>query len=112
MNINGIGLGLMIAKQIVEKFDGAISFTSEKGKGSCFLFKFKLNEIRLPKESSVFKNDKILSSESDYSEDSYKSCKIKKMKRISDMALNILDSYGGNDFYQPAISRKSSIFLE
>ena len=53
MNINGIGLGLMIAKQIVEKFDGTISFTSEKGKGSCFVFKFKLNEVRQSQNSVV-----------------------------------------------------------
>ena len=42
MNINGIGLGLMIAQQIVDKFEGGISFSSEYGKGSCFQFTFKL----------------------------------------------------------------------
>ena len=44
MNINGIGLGLMIAQQIVEKFDGTISVDSEHGKGSCFQFTFKLED--------------------------------------------------------------------
>jgi C4-dicarboxylate-specific signal transduction histidine kinase len=36
MNTNGIGLGLMISKLIVEKFDGNISFTSEENVGSSF----------------------------------------------------------------------------
>jgi signal transduction histidine kinase len=31
LNVNGIGLGLMISKQIVEKFDGKINFQSEEG---------------------------------------------------------------------------------
>ena len=34
MNINGIGLGLMISKLIVEKFDGSIAFKSKKNIGS------------------------------------------------------------------------------
>lgn len=34
----------MIAQQIVEKFDGSISFNSEYGQGSCFQFAFKLIE--------------------------------------------------------------------
>lgn len=42
MNVNGIGLGLMISKLIVEKFDGKILFESEKNKGSTFTFTFKL----------------------------------------------------------------------
>lgn len=42
MNVNGIGLGLMISKLIVEKFEGNISFTSQEGIGSCFTFTFKL----------------------------------------------------------------------
>jgi signal transduction histidine kinase len=42
INKNGIGLGLMIARNIVEKFDGKITFKSEKGVGSTFSFSFKL----------------------------------------------------------------------
>ena len=45
MNVNGIGLGLMISKLIVEKFKGSISFTSREGIGSCFTFTFKLQDI-------------------------------------------------------------------
>ena len=30
MNVNGVGLGLMISKLIVEKFNGNISFVSEE----------------------------------------------------------------------------------
>jgi signal transduction histidine kinase len=32
----------MIAKKIVEQFGGKISFESEEGKGSIFMFTFKL----------------------------------------------------------------------
>ena len=42
LNINGIGLGLMISKQIVKKFDGNVNFISEEGCGSTFCFTFKL----------------------------------------------------------------------
>ena len=42
MNVNGIGLGLMISQLIVEKFEGVVSFESEEGKGSIFSFTFKL----------------------------------------------------------------------
>ena len=44
LNVNGIGLGLMISKQIVEKFDGNIVFKSEKDIGSVFEFTFKLEK--------------------------------------------------------------------
>jgi signal transduction histidine kinase len=42
LNTNGIGLGLVIAQQVVEKFNGKVSFTSEEGKGSTFTFTFQL----------------------------------------------------------------------
>jgi hypothetical protein len=63
INKNGIGLGLMIAKNIVEKFDGKITFDSEKGKGSTFNFTFKLEEISDKVESigkiSSFKSNDL-----------------------------------------------------
>ena len=42
LNVNGIGLGLMISQQIVEKFGGNVNFESEEGKGSTFSFTFQL----------------------------------------------------------------------
>lgn len=44
-NKNGVGLGLVIAKMIVQQFDGDISCTSEEGKGSTFSFTIKLEPI-------------------------------------------------------------------
>ena len=38
MNTKGIGLGLVIADQIVSQFDGKITFTSKYGVGSRFTF--------------------------------------------------------------------------
>jgi K+-sensing histidine kinase KdpD len=45
LNVKGIGLGLVISKLIVEKFNGEIQFTSDEGKGCCFDFTFKLSEV-------------------------------------------------------------------
>ena len=50
LNVNGIGLGLMISKQIVEKFDGKIEFHSEEGAGSTFSFTFKLEDREMIQE--------------------------------------------------------------
>ena len=44
MNTKGIGLGLLIAKQIVHQFDGKISFESQVGRGTTFEFTFKLSK--------------------------------------------------------------------
>lgn len=43
----------MISKQIVEKFDGAITFESQKDKGSLFTFTFKLQNMNT---EEVFEN--------------------------------------------------------
>jgi PAS domain S-box-containing protein len=39
----GTGLGLSISKEYAQMMDGAISITSELGKGSCFHFEFTVN---------------------------------------------------------------------
>jgi signal transduction histidine kinase len=44
MNTNGIGLGLFICKKIVEQFEGEILCQSEFGKGTEFMFSFKLDQ--------------------------------------------------------------------
>ena len=45
VNEKGIGLGLNICKQICEVFEGSIDVDTEKGAGSKFFFKFKVNYI-------------------------------------------------------------------
>ena len=42
INTNGIGLGLVISKLIVEKFNGYIDFISEHEKGSTFFYTFEI----------------------------------------------------------------------
>lgn len=42
MNINGVGLGLYIAKKITKQFYGDIDVDSEPGEGSTFTFRFRL----------------------------------------------------------------------
>lgn len=44
VNTRGIGLGLVISKKIVERFDGAIGFKSKWLKGSTFGFKIQLEK--------------------------------------------------------------------
>ena len=43
-NVHGIGLGLVISKQIVEQFGGNIFVESELGVGTSFTFILKLNK--------------------------------------------------------------------
>ena len=40
INTNGIGLGLVISKMIVEKFNGKINFFSKHKKGTTFFYSF------------------------------------------------------------------------
>ena len=48
LRIEGVGLGLHIAKEIVERHGGDIWFTSEEGKGSTFYFTLPLGENAAP----------------------------------------------------------------
>jgi signal transduction histidine kinase len=44
LNLKGIGLGLVISKLIVEKFNGYIDFISKFEEGSTFFYAFLINE--------------------------------------------------------------------
>ena len=44
VNTKGIGLGLVICKLIVNKFNGKISFESKYKKGTTFIFTFETVE--------------------------------------------------------------------
>jgi K+-sensing histidine kinase KdpD len=52
INTQGVGLGLVICKLIVEKFEGKIDFISKYNTGSTFFFSIKIDEI----ESVDFNN--------------------------------------------------------
>ena len=54
MNKNGVGLGLVIAKDICQAFNGTISVDSEVGTGSTFTYTFPLEEAE--KEVEVVSN--------------------------------------------------------
>jgi signal transduction histidine kinase len=42
LNISGFGLGLPIAKSLIEKMDGTIKMESELGKGSVLILELPL----------------------------------------------------------------------
>ena len=52
VNTQGIGLGLVISKLIVEKFNGEINFISTYGEGSSFFFTFEIEKY----ENEDFEN--------------------------------------------------------
>jgi two-component system sensor histidine kinase BarA len=45
INLDGIGLGLVISKLIVEKFNGEINFFSKYNNGSTFFFSFETKDM-------------------------------------------------------------------
>ena len=45
INTNGIGLGLVISKMIVEKFNGKINFFSKYKQGTTFFYSFDVLEM-------------------------------------------------------------------
>ena len=47
INVHGVGLGLVICKLIVNKFDGQIDFYSVPKRGTNFFFTFQLQELCL-----------------------------------------------------------------
>ena len=49
----GLGLGLAIARKIVEQLDGSISVVSEPGRGTTFTLKFPLTEARPSRVTAV-----------------------------------------------------------
>ena len=46
INTQGIGLGLVISKLIVQKFNGTIDYISKFQEGSTFFFSFELDTIK------------------------------------------------------------------
>ena len=44
INVQGVGLGLVICKLIVNKFDGEIDFLSKYKRGSTFFFTFEIED--------------------------------------------------------------------
>ena len=57
INIQGIGLGLVICKMIVSKFNGIIDFISKYKKGSTFYFTFQLDQLNVEEAQRYYKKE-------------------------------------------------------
>ena len=57
VNLKGIGLGLVISKMIVKKFNGMIDFISEYEKGTTFYYTFETEDFDLELYLQNQKND-------------------------------------------------------
>ena len=77
-NTQGIGLGLVISKLVVNKFKGQIYFISEYGSGSTFFFSFEMHPISNSEVNEFF--DKIHSQKDSYIEDDFDFDKIELIK--------------------------------
>jgi hypothetical protein len=53
--MEGIGLGLVICKMIVKKFNGKINFVSKYKEGSTFFYSFELEEINPMEDNKSFR---------------------------------------------------------
>ena len=53
INTKGIGLGLLISKLIVEKFNGKINFISKYNKGTTFFFDFEIQAIDMMQKAEL-----------------------------------------------------------
>ena len=65
VNTEGMGLGLVICKMIVEQFGGKIDFTSEFKRGSNFYYDFELEDFQIEEMPRSDKSQTDLSSESE-----------------------------------------------
>ena len=65
INVQGVGLGLVICKLLVNKFNGQIDFISKHQQGSTFFFTFETEEIdemppRRRQSSYIVREDRIM----------------------------------------------------
>ena len=56
VNTQGIGLGLVISRMIVSKFNGSIDFISKYQKGSAFFFSFELEPFKGAAEKAKYRS--------------------------------------------------------
>ena len=56
VNQKGIGLGLVISKLIVQKFNGIINFVSKWKKGTTFFFTFEVEPILALEDQNFMAN--------------------------------------------------------